>query len=117
MRASIASVVLACLLVLAAAASGATPPAPNVKGTVVRSSSPPCPVGEPCDPLPSAIYVVFTRNGHVTRVKLGAAGGFAVHLAAGVYAVSTAPAHAVTPASLRVPRVGVIHPRFVQRNP
>ena len=115
MRSVIAGVVLAGLLVLVAAASGATP-APNVKGTVVRTTQR-CPVGEPCDPLPSAVFVVFTRNGRVTRVKLGASGAFAVHLAAGLYAVSTAPQHAVTPASLRVPRVGVIHPRFVQRSP
>jgi hypothetical protein len=115
MRSVIAGIVLACLLVLAAAASGATP-APNVKGIVVRTTQG-CPVGEPCDPLPPALYVVFSRNGHVTRAKLGASGGFAVHLAAGFYAVSTAPQRAVTPASLRVPRVGVIHPRFVQRSP
>jgi hypothetical protein len=115
MRTVISGVVLACLLVLAGAASGATP-APNVKGTVVRTTQS-CPVGEPCDPLPSAVFVVFTRNGRVTRVKLGTSGGFAVHLAAGVYSVSTAPQHAVTPASLRVPRLGVIRPRFVQRGP
>jgi hypothetical protein len=115
MRSAVAGVVLACLLLVAAAASGATP-APNVKGTVVRTAQS-CPVGEPCDPPPPALYVVFTRSGRVTRVRLGPSGGFAVHLAAGVYAVSTAPPHAVTPASLRVPRVGVIHPRFVQRNP
>ena len=52
MRSAIAGVVLACLLVLVAAASGATP-APNVKGIVVRTAQR-CPVGEPCDPLPPA---------------------------------------------------------------
>jgi len=115
MRIAIAGLVSALLLVLVAAASGATP-APNVKGTVVRTAQR-CPVGEPCDPLPPALYVVFTRSGRVTRVKLGASGAFTVHLAAGFYAVSTAPPHAVAPASLRVPRVGVIRPRFVQRGP
>jgi hypothetical protein len=115
MRAVIAGALLALILVLAAAASGAIP-APNVKGTVVRTTQS-CPPGEPCDPLPPALYVVFTRNGRVTRVKLGATGAFSVHLAAGVYAVSTGPPHAVTPTSMRVPRVGVIHPRFVQRGP
>jgi hypothetical protein len=76
-----------------------------------------CPVGEPCDPLPSAAYVVFTRNGRATRVRLAASGAFAVHLVTGLYAVSTAPPHGITPATLRVPRVGVVRPRFIQRNP
>ena len=75
-----------------------------------------CLPGDVCDPIPPAAYVVFTRSGHVTRVKLAASGAFAVHLASGLYAVSTAPPHAVTPATLRVPRVGVVHPRLVERS-
>ena len=116
MRSVIAGVVLACLLLLAAAASGATPSAPNVKGTVVRATQT-CPTGDACDPLPPAAFVVFTRNGHMTRVRLAASGAFAVHLVPGLYAVSTAPTHRTTPATLRVPRVGVVRPRFSERNP
>ncbi len=76
-----------------------------------------CQQGEPCDPPPQAAFVVFTRNGRATMVKLGATGAFAVHLAAGVYTVSARPSRtgSVSPATVRVPRVGVIHPRIVQR--
>jgi hypothetical protein len=115
MRASIAALVLASLLVLVAAASGSTP-APNVKGSVVRTTQT-CPTGEACDPLPPAAFVVFSRSGHVTRVRLAASGAFALHLVPGLYAVSTAPPHGITPSSLRVPRLGVVRPRFTQRTP
>jgi hypothetical protein len=60
--------------------------------------------------------VAFTRNGHTTRVTIGPMGSFAVRLVPGLYAVSLAPKRGgLVPASMRVPRLGVIHPRFVQR--
>lgn len=89
---------------------------PNVKGVVVRSTTAGgCYRGEPCDPPPAAMFVVFTRNGHATRVTIGATGAFAVHLAPGMYSVSVAPRFRyVTPATLRIPQLGVVHPRFVE---
>jgi hypothetical protein len=107
---------LASALVATTASSGAL--APNVRGTFVRSSNVgACFPGEPCDPPPTAAFLLFTRNQHSTRVRLGATGAFAVRLAGGVYRVSVLPGHSstVSPAMLRVPRVGVIHPRFVER--
>ena len=76
-----------------------------------------CYQGEPCDPPPQAAFLVFTRKGQSTRVRLGATGAFAVRLARGFYRVTVLPSEnsTVSPASIRVPGVGVIHPRFVQR--
>lgn len=108
--------VIASGLVVATASSGAL--APNVRGTFVRTSSmPTCYTGEPCDPPPTAAFLLFTRNGQSTRVRLGATGAFTVRLPSGLYRVSVLPGHSstVAPAMLRVPRVGVIHPRFVER--
>jgi hypothetical protein len=103
-------------LVVAAASGGAV--APNVKGTFVRSTTTmSCYPGEPCDQPPQAAFLVFARNGHSTRARLGAHGAFAVRLGAGLYRVSVRPSHgsSVRPATVRVPAVGVIHLRFVQR--
>jgi hypothetical protein len=88
-----------------------------VKGLVVRSTSVmTCFPGEPCDPPPQATFVVFTRSGHTKRATIGATGAFSVRLVPGLYAVSLAPMRSgVSPATVRVPRSGVIHPRFVQR--
>lgn len=115
-----AYVVLLCVLaatsIAAAASSGAS--APNVRGTFVRSTQiTNCYLGEPCDPPPPAAFLVFTRNGHSTRVRLGANGTFAVTLAGGFYRVTVLPSQSstISPAAIRVPRVGVIHPRFIQR--
>ena len=107
---------LASALVATTASSGAL--VPNVRGTFVRSpSAVACYPGEPCDPPPSAAFLLFTRNGQSARVRLGATGAFAVRLASGLYRVSVLPGHSATvsPAMLRVPQVGVIHPRFVER--
>jgi hypothetical protein len=107
---------LAVTLAGATAASGTLPP--NVKGTFVRAPGvASCYPGEPCDQPPQAAFLVFTRSGHATRARLGGDGTFAVRLASGRYRVSVLPGHSwtVSPATLRVPRVGVIHPRFVQR--
>jgi hypothetical protein len=105
-------------VLLVVSASSATTPLLNVKGTLVRSSATSdCYPGEPCDPLPPALYVVFSRAGKLTRARLGSNGSFALHLAPGTYAVSEAPPRrTVAPASLRVPRVGVIRPRLVERS-
>jgi hypothetical protein len=104
---------------LTVSAASAVAPAANVRGTVVRSTSAgDCYSGEPCDPLPPAIYVVFSRGSTSTRARLGANGSFSLHLAAGSYSVTVAPSlgRALTPAGVRVPRVGIVRPRLVERN-
>jgi hypothetical protein len=108
-----------CLLALVVEVTiaGAALP-PNVTGTFVRAKHQiACYPGEPCDQPPQAAYLLFTRNGHSTRAMLGAKGSFALHLAAGIYAVTVFPGRssAISPSSIRVPRVGMIHPRLVQR--
>jgi hypothetical protein len=116
MRAPVALALLAGVLICSTTASSA-PPA-NVKGIFVRTTSTTvCQPTEPCDPPPQAAFVVFTRNGRSTQVRIGATGAFVVHLAAGTYSVSARPSRtgSVSPATVRVPRVGVIHPRLVQR--
>ena len=114
---------VALLCVLAAAAVAVTvstgAAAPNVRGTFVRSNQTPiCTQGDPCDPPPRATFLLFTRGGHSIRVTLAANGTFAVRLAAGLYRVSVLPnlGSTVSPASIRVPATGVIHPRLVQRS-
>lgn len=76
-----------------------------------------CYQGEPCDPAPPATFLVFTRSGHSTRVRIGANGAFALRLARGFYRVTMRPSQSTTlqPASIRVPGTGVIHPSFVQK--
>src|SRR5512133_2855944 len=104
---------LAVTSIGAATSSGAS--APNVTGKLVRSSpNVGCYQGEPCDPPLQAAFLVFTRNGHSTRARLGENGAFAVRLASGLYHVTEWPSQSstVSPASIRVPTTGVIHPRF-----
>lgn len=97
------------LALLAALASlAAASPAPNVRGTVTGRAGGSCPVGEACDPLPPPFAVVFVHRGTAVRVRIRA-GAFATHLAAGRYTIRLAPpAGVVTPASVVVPRRGVV---------
>ena len=63
------------------------------------------------------MYVVFSRDKVVKRSRLAANGSFTVHLAPGRYTVTVAPPHGLmTPARLIVPRVGMLHPRLVERH-
>jgi hypothetical protein len=112
-----AAVLVVASLALATAAYAATR-GPNVKGTVVRTAvASGCFPGEPCDPPPNATFVVFSRNGQTTNVRIGADGAFSVRLNPGLYAVRLAPSRgSLTPATVRVPRVGVVHPRLVQKH-
>jgi hypothetical protein len=104
------------VFLVAGSVAGATT-RPNVRGTLVRAPvTVGCPVGEPCDPPPAASFIVFARSAHATRARLTAAGTFALRLAPGLYRVSLAPpVGTVKPATLRVPRSGVIHPRLVEK--
>jgi hypothetical protein len=107
--------VLACVLAASAASAA---PVPNVKGTVVRAAgSSGCFPGEPCDPLPPPMYVVFSRASVAARARLGANGFFSLHLRPGLYSVTVAPPRGLlTPSSVRVPRIGVVRPRLVERS-
>jgi hypothetical protein len=116
MRAFVALLcVLAVVPVATAVSRGAS--APNVRGMFVRSTQTTvCRQGDPCDPPPPTAFLLFTRNGHSTRVTVAANGAFAVRLAAGFYRVSVPDrGSAVSPATIRVPPTGVIRPRLVQR--
>ena len=115
-------IVVALVLALAAGTSAGAARSPNVVGVLVGSpfadSSPPCPSDEPCDPPVSGRFarLVFSRSGHVVaRVFVDGRGQFRVRLAHGRYHVRVTPRPAsgkLTPSTLRVPRHGVIHPRF-----
>jgi len=98
---------------LAAATSG-----PNLRGVLDRSGveSPACFPGEPCDPNPVGVFVVFSRERHKpVRVRVRSNGSFAVRLAPAWYRISLAPpplSGHVTPARVRAPRKGVARLRL-----
>ena len=105
------------LLLAGSAASSLTP---NVRGTVPATATgvktpAGCFVDEPCDPPIGAVStsVAFSRPGHTT-VRVRAVGGtFALHLAPGTYAIGVTPATGdVTPATVRVPRTGIVRLRL-----
>ncbi|HEY1512525.1 MAG TPA: hypothetical protein VGF66_02150 [Gaiellaceae bacterium] len=96
----------------------ATTPGPNVRGVLDRSGaeSPACFPGEPCDPNPVGVFVVFSRERHrPVRVRVRANGSFAVRLAPAWYRISLAPpplSGRVTPARVRAPRRGAVRLRL-----
>ena len=109
-----------CLV--AAAACGSLPQGPvasspsgdaalNVRGTVDRAYTPWCPTDEPCDPPIGAFstYVSFSRVSHPTVRVRAVDGAFALHLAPAIYRIAVTPAlGTVSPATVRVPRIGVV---------
>ena len=110
-----------CLM--AAAACGSAPPGPaasspssdaamNVRGTVDRGYTPPCPADEPCDPPVTAMFLVFSRPGTPdVRVDVDASGFFGLHLDPGAYSISAAPppiGGRLEPNQMRVPATGTI---------
>lgn len=109
----------AALVALALAGNAAATVTPNVRGTVPAFSGPMMPTGcfvdEPCDLPIGAVStsVAFSRPGHAT-VRVHAVGGtFALHLAPGTYAIDVTPATGdVTPATVRVPRTGIVRLRL-----
>ena len=92
---------------------------PNVRGVVLPAAvAPGCYPGEPCDPpAGAAAFLAFRRAGRPTvRARLGQHGGFALHLAPGVYTLGVVPAQPssrIVPAAIRVPLVGTV--RFTVR--
>src|SRR3954452_9004187 len=89
MAASVVAAAATALGGLVAASS-----APNVRGLLDRSgaATPTCFPGEPCDPTPIGMYVVFSRAQHTSvRVRVRSNGAFAAHLASAWYRVSLAP--------------------------
>ena len=104
-----AAMLLAALALAAAFAGPATPstPASGLRGIVLRGPTEPvCVVDDPCEAPAAGIVLQFSRAGTVAaRVQTGPAGGYAVRLRAGVYAVSTPAARigsALTPRRVRV---------------
>ena len=84
----------------------------NVRGTVDRVYTPPCPTDEPCDPPITAMFLVFSRPGTPdVRVDVDASGAFGLHLDPGAYSISSAPppmGGRVEPSQVRVPATGTI---------
>jgi len=112
--------------VLLLAGSAASSLTPNVRGTVPATATgvktpAGCFVDEPCDPPIGAVstYVVFSRAGHATVRVRAVDGTFALHLAPGAYSIDVTPsAGDVSPATVRVPRIGVVRLRLtVQPTP
>lgn len=111
---------LALALALLAGTGASDARSPNVVGVLIGSPvelvAPACPRDEPCDPPARFARLVFSRSGHAdARVFVGANGHFRLRLAHGRYHVrlEPKPAHGrLFPSRLRVPRRGVIHPRF-----
>ena len=55
-------------------------------------TTPVCMLGKPCDEPAVGAVLAFSRSGHVTRVRVGAGGRYAVRLAPGTYSVRELPA-------------------------
>ena len=112
--------VLIVALGLAAGIARAAP-LPNVRGTVVAPAPMrgACPPGEPCDPHIVGAFVLFTRGTRiVARVRV-VRGTFATHLAPGRYGIRLAPpllGGRVVPATVVVPRTGVVTLRITAKN-
>lgn len=111
-----ALVALAAALLGAGETSSATP-LPNVRGTVLQG--PPtliCPAGEPCDPPPIGVFVVFTRaSGAVVRVRVAPTRTFATYLPPARYTIRLAPFAVnarVVPATVLVVRGKVLNLRL-----
>lgn len=116
-----ARVIVGGVLVLLAACGGqpvAQPSAStptgsiNVRGVLDRGPAPTCPADEPCDPLPRATMLIFSRPGAAdVRVFVAGDGSFAVHLEPGQYAIAAAPpafGGKVEPSSVQVPAEGSV---------
>jgi len=113
MAASVVAAAATALGGLAAASSG-----PNLRGVLDRTGAdtPACFPGEPCDPIPVGMYVVFSRHRHAAvRVRVRSNGSFAARLAPAWYRISVAPppltGH-VAPVRVRVPRNGTVRLRL-----
>jgi hypothetical protein len=115
----LAAAALAALFALLIAPLGGSAPAPNVVGVLIRPAAAGCYPDEPCDPPPLAAGLVFSTGGRVVvRVRVGAGGRFATHLAPGRYsvrAVPLAPTRKLSPSSIRVPARGILRLRLVIR--
>lgn len=110
MRAAVIALAAAVFAVSGAAARTA---GPNVRGVLDRdgAGSPACFPGEPCDPIPVGVFVVFSREHRKpVRTRVRPNGSFAVRLAPGAYRISLAPpplSGHVMPTRVRAPRDGV----------
>jgi len=94
----------------------------NVTGVLDRGPAPTCPADEPCDPLPRATMLVFSRPGAAdVTVSVAGDGSFAAHLEPGQYAIAAAPpafGGRVEPSSFQVPAAGNVFLRLrIARSP
>ena len=107
----------------AAAPTGTGPVSINVTGTLARGPAQTCPSDEPCDPLPSASLLIFSRPGLPdVSARLDASGAFGLHLDPGSYSISAAPpafGGQVEPSLVKVPETGavrlqllIVHPQM-----
>ena len=114
-----AGLAVAVVVLVVGVAAAAGKPVPNVRGVLVRPASASCPAGEPCDPSPVGVFILFSRSGRaVARARVRPDGSFALHLRPGRYGIElTPPASAgrLVPSSVRVPRVGILRLRLVVR--
>ena len=132
MRGTVFAVLALCLATVAACGSltpgpsassptGSNPTgdaALNVRGSLDRGSTLPCPAGEPCDPPIIAMFLVFSQpDKPEVRVRVGSSGAFAAHLDPGNYSISAAPAlnGRLEPGQVRVPTSGIVELHLVVR--
>jgi len=113
MRSAIAA--LALFLVTCSAAASIKP---NVRGLIVGGPVTVCPPGEPCDPVPKPTSVAFFRSRHTpVRARIGPTRRFAVYLRPARYTIRLWPIQIgrLSPATVRVPKEGVVRLRLVVR--
>ncbi len=112
MRAFLA-IVSAATLVLAST-TAASPPSPNVRGTLTRGPvMPVCLEGRSCDaPAPGVVLVISRLRQDVRRLTTGVAGRFAIRLEPGSYSIRALRRSliggGVTPSRFRVPAGGSV---------
>ena len=79
--------------------------------------TPVCRVGAPCDAPAPGVTLVFTRAGHVFRVRTGIGGHFSIALLPGLYTVRVVPTAMIgsrlSPRSIRVPVGGWVPVRLM----
>jgi hypothetical protein len=103
----VVALTLAALALASATADAAQAPTSGLRGTVTRGPTRPvCLESDECTAPAAGVVLQFWRSGDlVARARTGPAGGYAIRLKAGTYAVRSA----------QVPRIGAgLTPRLVR---